>query len=124
MTYLIDSDVFIEAKNRHYGFEFCPAFWEWLEANNARGLVFSVEKIGAELKAGHDQLADWAVARGTAFFLPADAGFNSAMATVASWAAGSGYHQVAIDQFLSTGDSHLVAHALAHGHIVVTHEQP
>jgi Domain of unknown function (DUF4411) len=27
MAYLIDSDVFIQAKNMHYGFDFCPAFW-------------------------------------------------------------------------------------------------
>lgn len=28
--YLIDTNVFIQAKNLHYGFDFCPAFWEWL----------------------------------------------------------------------------------------------
>lgn len=27
MTYLLDSNVFIQAKNLHYGFDFCPAFW-------------------------------------------------------------------------------------------------
>ena len=27
MAYLLDSDVFIRAKNDHYGFDFCPAFW-------------------------------------------------------------------------------------------------
>ena len=27
-NYLIDTNVFIEAKNRHYGFDFCPAFWD------------------------------------------------------------------------------------------------
>lgn len=24
MAYLLDSDVFIQAKNLHYGFDFCP----------------------------------------------------------------------------------------------------
>lgn len=28
--YLIDSNVFIQAKNLHYGIDFCPAFWDWL----------------------------------------------------------------------------------------------
>ncbi|ANT65111.1 hypothetical protein Ptc2401_01341 [Prosthecochloris sp. CIB 2401] len=27
MTYLLDANVFIQAKNLHYGFDFCPAFW-------------------------------------------------------------------------------------------------
>ena len=30
MAYFLDSDVFIRAKNLHYGFDFCPAFWDWL----------------------------------------------------------------------------------------------
>jgi Domain of unknown function (DUF4411) len=29
MGYLLDANVFIQAKNLHYGFDFCPAFWEW-----------------------------------------------------------------------------------------------
>ena len=30
MMYLLDSNVFIEAKNRHYPFDVVPAFWDWL----------------------------------------------------------------------------------------------
>mgnify|MGYP006298525777 CR=1 FL=1 len=30
MAYLLDANVFIEAKNRYYGMDFCPAFWDWL----------------------------------------------------------------------------------------------
>ena len=32
MAYLLDADVFIRAKNLHYGLDFCPAFWDWLIA--------------------------------------------------------------------------------------------
>jgi len=35
VAYLLDSDVLIRAKNDHYGFDFCPGFWDWLEAANA-----------------------------------------------------------------------------------------
>ena len=31
MAYLLDTNVFIQAKNLHYGFDFCPAFWEWID---------------------------------------------------------------------------------------------
>jgi hypothetical protein len=39
MAYLLDADVFIRAKNLHYGLDFCPAFWDWLiKQNDGRGL--------------------------------------------------------------------------------------
>ena len=34
MAYLLDANVFIQAKNLYYGFDFCPAFWDWLIASN------------------------------------------------------------------------------------------
>jgi len=49
MAYLLDANVFIQAKNLHYGLDFCPAFWEWLIANNNSGKVFSIEKVVAPL---------------------------------------------------------------------------
>ena len=33
MAYLLDADVFIRAKNLHYGLDFCPAFWDWGSAS-------------------------------------------------------------------------------------------
>jgi len=30
MPYLLDSNVFIEAKNKYYRFSLCPGFWDWL----------------------------------------------------------------------------------------------
>ena len=36
MAYLLDANVFISAKNLHYGLDFCPAFWDWLVANNPK----------------------------------------------------------------------------------------
>lgn len=35
MSYLLDANVFIQAKNLHYSFDFCPAFWDWLKIPNA-----------------------------------------------------------------------------------------
>ena len=54
MAYLLDSDVFIRAKNDHFGFDFCPAFWNWLEQASAIGVVGSVEAVYNELVAGDD----------------------------------------------------------------------
>ena len=72
MSYLLDANVFIQAKNLHYGFDFCPAFWDWLIQNNDAKKVFSVEKVGDEVLAIADELADWANDRGPGFFLKPD----------------------------------------------------
>ena len=40
MAYVLDANVFIQAKNLHYGLDFCPAFWEWLIAQNAGRLTY------------------------------------------------------------------------------------
>ena len=42
MAYLLDANVFIQAKNLHYGLDFCPAFWDWLIDRNEAGVVFSL----------------------------------------------------------------------------------
>jgi hypothetical protein len=122
MSYLLDSDVFIQAKNLHYGLDFCPAFWDWLIAANARGLVFSTEKVGDEIQAGADELATWAAGRGDGFFLKPDSAILPALAQVSGWASGQKYEPAAVSTFLQVADFYLVAHALAHGYTVVTHE--
>lgn len=60
MACLLDANVFISAKNLHYGFDFCPAFWDWLVREHRAGKVFSIEKVRDELRAGQDELAQWA----------------------------------------------------------------
>lgn len=124
MAYLLDANIFIQAKNLHYGLDFCPAFWEWLIENNANGKVFSIEKVGDEIAAGADELTDWAAKRGTGFFLPPDKPVVPALGTVSTWASGNGYDPAAVNTFLQVADYFLVSHALAHGHTVVTHEKP
>ena len=122
MAYLLDTNVFIQAKNLHYGFDFCPAFWDWLVANNATQHVFSIEKVGDEIEAGADELAAWASARGTEFFLKPDATILPALGSVSMWATNQAYEPAAVNMFLQVADYYLIAHALAHGHTVVTHE--
>lgn len=126
MPYLIDSDVFIQAKNRHYGLDFCPAFWDWLVAENAAGNVFSVQRIGGELTAGNDNLATWASALGAGFFLRPDPAVAASMTTLSAWVTQplNGYTPAAIAAFLASGEYHLIAHAhaLGNGYSVVSHE--
>lgn len=123
MAYLLDANVFIQAKNLHYGLDFCPAFWDWLIANNTARRVFSIEKVGDEINAGADELADWAAKRGFEFFLKPDATILPALSSVSAWTGSQKYELVAVNTFLQVADYYLVAHALAYGHTVVTHEK-
>ena len=115
MAYLLDANVFIQAKNLHYGLDFCPGFWDWLVDRNATGVVFSIEKVGDELEAGTDELADWAEKRGAGFFLKPDLPVIPELGRVSEWARGSGFDQGAVSTFLDVADSYLIAHASAHG---------
>ncbi|HCC32359.1 MAG TPA: DUF4411 domain-containing protein [Clostridiales bacterium] len=124
MAYLLDADVFIRAKNLHYGMDFCPAFWDWLVHQHGSGTVFSVEKVGDEVQAGDDELSQWAAARGLAFFLRPDAAVFPALARVSEWATSRSYEPAAVSTFLQVADYYLVAQALAGGHTIVTHEVP
>jgi hypothetical protein len=125
MAYLLDANVFMAAKNLHYGMDFCPAFWDWLVRENTAGKVFSIEKVGDEITGGDDELAKWASDRGEGFFLKPEAGAVSALGTVATWVNGHAtYSPAAKNTFLQIADYYLVAQALAGRHVVVTHEKP
>ncbi len=122
MAYLLDADVFIRAKNLHYGLDFCPAFWEWLIAKNISGIVFSIEKVGGELQAVADELSEWASKRGESFFKKPDSSVMPSLAVVSSWAIDRDYDPSAINIFLQLADYYLVAQAHAGKHTVITHE--
>lgn len=124
MAYLIDANVFIQGKNLHYAMDFCPAFWDWLVHANSDGRVFSIEKVAHELAAGEDDLTRWAAERGPEFFLPPDSAVLSAMGRVARWVSDHRFEPAAMSTFLQVADSYLVAHALAHQLVIVTHEKP
>jgi len=124
MKYLLDANVFIQAKNLHYGLDFCPAFWNWLIENNATGKVASIQKISDEIADGQDDLSAWAEARGDIFFLPPDDALLPALTEVSAWTNSQHYEPAAISTFLQVADYWLVAHAKAHNYTVVTHEVP
>ncbi len=125
MAYLLDANVFIQAKNLHYGLDFCPAFWEWLERANAAGAVLSIEKVGDELKGGADELTKWA-SNHPAFFVSPGPNVVESLRMVSAWASTEvrtgRYSQAALSTFLQVADYYLIAQAHSGRHTVVTHE--
>lgn len=128
MPYLLDTNVLIQAKNYHYGFDFCPGFWSWIEMKTQAGVAFSVESVGNELIGKGDDLANWAAGMGDDFFLRPDGNVAAAMPVVSQTvsqmqlANGQKYTPAALATFLGSADYLLVCHGLAYGYTVVSHE--
>lgn len=123
-TYLLDANVFITAKNAHYGFDFVPAFWEWIEQQHAAGAVMTVQSVVGEVLAGRDELAAWMKARPASFGLRTTAADVPVLARLSAWAttAPVGFTLAAQAEFLASADYRLVAQAATTGYTVVTHE--
>ena len=122
MAYLLDANVFIQAKKLQYGFDFCPAFWDWLEQAHGAGRLRSIRQVGDELTGGGDELADWALGREDGFFPAPGAAVLIAAQQVSAWVVQQGYEPAAVNTFLQVADFWLVAAALAGHHTLVTHE--
>lgn len=124
MTYLLDANVFIEAKNRHYGLDFCPAFWNWILEKNQAGVVLSIDKVADEIQAGADELTDWAKNQASVIFRNTDTSVIAQLGKVSKWATSQNYEAGAINTFFQIADYYLIGHALALGSAIVTHELP
>ena len=127
-TYLVDSDVFITAKNLYYAFDLCPGFWKALIHHHQQGRVFSVDRVRGELLAGRktEDLVQWVrdeVPDG--FFLEVDSDEVTAVySDIMLWAQRHPqYLDHARAKFATGADGWLVAYARVHGAKVVTNEQ-
>ena len=43
--YVLDANVFIQAKRKFYGFDFCPGYWSTLIWHQEQGRVCSIDKV-------------------------------------------------------------------------------
>lgn len=129
--YLIDANVFIQAKNFHYRFEFCQGFWDWLIAAHQANLVFSLEKVKKELQAGNksDKLNTWIKSKALSnFFLPDDKDKQvmAAYGEVMNWIKANEHYKLpAKETFMDSAkaDAFLIAAAKSKSYAVVTQEE-
>ncbi|MBU0690576.1 DUF4411 family protein [bacterium] len=124
MEYVIDANIFIEASNRYYAFDIAPPFWDHLLNQVATGTICSIDKVGAEIAQGKDDLAKWSRTR-----------FNHAYETTASPEIANAYRRIidwvqnnnhfkdsAKTEFANCADGWIIAYALENNCTVVTHE--
>lgn len=124
MSYLLDTNVFIEANKRYYGLDFCPAFWEWLKKHEGQGNLYSIRPVYDELKDYDDILSQW-VREHNYYFQPVvDEQCQKNFITIANLCA-SDYDLThkKNERFLDSADPWLIAKAMVDGSTIVTEEK-
>jgi predicted nucleic acid-binding protein len=125
-TYVLDTNVFIEAARRYYAFDIAPPFWESLVQHAANGRIYSIDRVKQELERGKDELTTWATSQfNDAFASTDEEDVIESYSEVISWVqAQDQFLDAAKANFAAVADGWLVAYAKAKGYIVVTHEPP
>lgn len=129
--YLLDANVFIQAKNMYYRFDFCGGFWDWVRAAHNAGHVYTCRKVLGELAAGPQGEVDaahaWAKSMPSTFFIDdaQDADVMKNYATVMNWAAAANYNPNAKANFAkaTAADAFLIAVAMKHSYGIATQEK-
>lgn len=123
MIYLLDTNVYIEAKNRYYQMSIFPGFWAWLEMGMASEQLLSICMVRDELLDNKDELAEWARSHKARFLTEDDRETQENFAAIAQHVM---EHPVFAAQqkenFLSVADPWLIAKAKVLGATVVTQE--
>jgi hypothetical protein len=126
-SYVLDSDIFIQAKRNHYRFTVCPGFWDALEFFHREGRVVSIDKVKAELERGKDDLTDWVKTKvpSTFFRSTNEQRVLMAFSEIMAWSEQQErYSQGAKEKFAEGADPWLIAFAKAGDLVLVTHEVP
>ena len=123
--YLLDANIFIQAKNFYYRFDTFPGFWDWLDKEQASGQLASVYPIYEELAKGNDELADWVKDRKDTGWFPTveDQSTQQEFIKIANWVMVQPFKEHAKEDFLGGGDPWLIAKAITQSSTIVTHEK-
>jgi len=128
-TFVLDSNTFIEAKQRYYAFDVCPGFWQALVWQHGQGRVVSVDRVRNELTDLDDDLKAWVLTTmPEACFCDTDEepileAYREAIAWVMTERQ---FTEAAKAEFAATAnaDAWVVAFAKAAGATIVTQEKP
>ena len=124
-AYLLDSNVFIQAKNHYYSFQICPGFWESLILENAEEMVFSIDRVKTELEKGNDELTQWVEdATSETFFKKTDSkAVIECFTKIMNWVQSEPqYYDSSKAEFAGSADPWLIAYAKSNDLVLVTHE--
>lgn len=122
--YILDANIFIEAKRRYYSFNLCPGFWDSLIYHSSMGNLKSIDRVGSELSEG-DDLNAWKKHTSNLFASTDDKLVINAYRKINQWVDNQERFSVAEkNKFARDADAWVIAYAKANDAIVVTHEAP
>lgn len=129
-TYLIDSNVFIQAHRAKYPFDVMPSFWNKMKDFAHQGIIKSIDKVKVELidnGRDGDELKEWCKNDLPATFFVDSSSAILQYAEIITWATSGSrpYNQAAIRKFLATeyADSWLVAMARLDANFIIITEE-
>ncbi len=125
-SYILDANVFIEAKNRYYAFDICPGFWSSLISLHSEKRVFSIDRIRTELAEKDDELKDWIDNQipETFFKKTEDQAVVEMFQRMVNWVYSEDqFTPAAKNEFASVADGWVMAFAAVNKSLVVTHEE-
>lgn len=124
--YVLDANVFIDAKRRYYAFDLVPIFWDSLIVQAGNGKIRSIDRVKDELRRGNDDLATWVGTHAHSLYMSTDEeDIIQSYTEILNWTmAQTRFTDPAKATFAGCADGWLIAYAKAKGGTVVTHEQP
>jgi len=125
-VFVLDANVFIQAKRLYYAFDLAPKFWDSLvlHANNKQ--LESIDRIKLELDKGKDDLTTWANGHFHSAFASTDEeDVIKSYSEIMAWVQGQPqFSDAAKTEFATVADGWLIAYANVKGRIIVTQELP
>ncbi len=125
LTFLIDSDVLMQAHRMYYAFDICPGFWESLLFHHGQSRIFCISQVKDEIKGGDkDVLYTWAheIAPPTLFSNTDDLAIAESYSRIIQWVQSEKFTEAAKEEYAKSADGWIIADAKVKGHTVVTNE--
>lgn len=127
-TYLLDTNILIQAKNDYYRFSTFPSFWNALISEHNNEKLYSIDKIRDELLKFNDELSDWIdkILPRAFFRSVVDPDVIEEYKKMVRWVKSlDRLFDSAKSKFAEAdnADAFLIAYAIAYDFVVVTHEE-
>lgn len=117
--YCLDTNILIEAWNKHYSMELCPDYWAILDKLAKEGKVFCTGEVKKEIEKMDDSLKEWIKDKAYLFKEP-----DEEVAKILKTIFQNKSNERLVDslRFRSMADPWVIAHAIAEKAVVVTKE--
>lgn len=122
--FVLDTNVFVTAKNGYYAFDICPSFWHSILTAIQNGQVVVIDRVLDEILAGNDELTNWMRAHVSELSVSSSDDFvRAAYSQMVTWVLqNQQFTDAAKAEFTGVADGWIAAYASAHNATVVTLE--